>query len=126
VQQNITSTDFCQARQIDQRQAEHVGREDFQVDGLSIDALVISCYSRRFVLNLASDLGEVVKLASRHVEELAPFLLFGCACGCLWHVDLFLLVFVAVAGEVDELENERTAGDDAVSSWEKVSTDNVL
>lgn len=101
-------------------------REYFQVDGLTVDALVVSGYPRRFVLNLTPNLSKVVELASRHVQELAPFLLFGCVCRCVWHVNLLLFVFVAVAGKVDELQNERPASDDAVSSRKKVSTNDIL
>ena len=102
-------------------------RVDLEVDGLPVDALVVSCYPRRLALNLLSDLIKVVELAPWDVEELAPFLLPCYARRCVWDVHFIVLVGVfSVAGEVDELENERPPGDDATASGKKVSANDVL
>jgi hypothetical protein len=61
------------------------------------------------------------------MEELAPFLLPGYACRCVWDVHFIVVVGVfPVAGEVDELEDERPPGDDATASGKEVSADDVL
>ena len=102
-------------------------RVDLEVDGLPVDALVVSCYPRRFVLDLLSDLAEVVELPSRDVEKLSPFLLPGNTRWSVGHVDFVVFVgIVAFAGQVDELENERPPGDDATASGQEVSADDVL
>jgi hypothetical protein len=104
-----------------------VRRHDLEVDGLPADALVGTRYPRSLILNLAPDLGEVVEPAARDVEELSPLLLAGDARGGMGHMDFIVFVLVvALAGEVDELENKRSAGDDAAASGEKVPADNVL
>jgi hypothetical protein len=104
-----------------------VRRVDLEVDGLSVDALVVSCDSGRLVLDLAPDLGEVVVSPPGDVEELSPFLLSGDARGGVGNVDLIVFVGVfALAGQVDELQDERASGHDAVASGEKVSADDVL
>jgi hypothetical protein len=120
-------TNLRQPRQINKRQAEDVRRVDFEVDGLSVDALVVSCNSRRLGFNLALDLAKVVEFAPRDVEELAPFLLAGYTRWGMWDVDLVVLVGIfAFAGKIDELENKRPSCYDAATSGEKVSADNIF
>ena len=119
-------TNLCQTRQIDQRQAEDVWREDLQADRLPADALVVSRYPRRLVLDLALDLLEVEELAAGNVEELGELLLAGYACRCVWNVDFIAVVFVAFAREVDELQNERSACDDAAATGQEIFADDVL
>lgn len=97
-----------------------------KVDRLSVDALVVSCYSCSLVLNFPPDLAEVVETATRNVIELGPLILPCHAGGCVRYVDLIVLRLVAVAGNVDELQDQRSSGDDAASSWKEISTDNVL
>jgi hypothetical protein len=116
-----------QTGQVDERQAEHVRRVDLEVDGLAVDALVVSCYPGRLVLNLAPDLGEVVVPPAWDVEKLAPFLLASNACWGVGHMDLVVVVCIlALAGEVDELQNQGPSGHDAAASGQEVSADNVL
>lgn len=120
-------THLGQAGQVDQRQAEDVRGVDFEVDGLSVDALVVSCYPGRLGLNLAPDLGEVVEPAPWNVQKLCPLLLARHAGGGVWHVDFVVVVgILALGGQVDELEDERSPCNDAVASGQKVSADNVL
>lgn len=100
---------------------------DLEVDGLAVDALVVPGDARRLGLDLALDLGEVVEPATRDVQKLAPFLLPGDAGWRVRHVHLVVLVgVVPLAGQVDELQNERAAGDDAAASGQEVSADDVL
>lgn len=72
---------------------------DLEVDGLPVDALVVSCYPRGLILDLALDLGEVVELPPWNMEELSPFLLSSNARGRMGNVNLIIFVgIVAFAG----------------------------
>jgi hypothetical protein len=105
-----------------------MGRVDLEVYGLPIDALVVSCYPRRLVLDFASNLAEVIELASCNVKELCPFLLLACyARGRVWDVDFIVLgLVVAVARDVDQLENKRSPCHDTTSSREEISANDIL
>lgn len=103
-----------------------MGRVDLKVDGLTIDALVVSSNSGRLVLNLPLDLTEIVEATTGNVVELSPFVLTSNRGRGVWHVNLIAFGSVGVAGDVDELQNQRTTSDDAASSWEKVATHNVF
>jgi hypothetical protein len=116
-----------QTGQVDKRQAEHVRRVDLEVNGLPVDALVVACYPGRLVLNLAPDLGEVIVPPTWDVEELSPFLLASNACWGVGHMHFVVVVCIlALAGEVDELQNQGSSGHDAAASGQEVSADNVL
>lgn len=101
-------------------------RVDLQVDRLPVDALVVSCYPRGFVLDLALDVGEVVEPLAGNVEKLSPFLLASYACWCVGYMNFIVVVFVAFAREVDELEDERPACDDTAATRKEVLADDVL
>jgi hypothetical protein len=103
-----------------------VGGVDLQADRLPADALVVSCYPRRLVLDLTLHLLEVVELPAGDVEELGELLLAGYAGRGMWHVDLIVFVFFAFARDVDELQNERSAGDDAAATGQEIFADDVL
>jgi hypothetical protein len=94
-----------------------MGRVDFQVHGLTVDALVVSSDSGRLVLNLPLDLTEIVETTTGNVVELSPFVLTSDRGRGMWHVDLIAVGSVGIAGDVDELEDEGTTCDDAASSW---------
>lgn len=102
-------------------------RVDFEVDGLPVDALVVARYSGCLVLDFALDLLEVVEPSSGNVIELAPFIL-SCDSGwCVWDMYFVLFGLVAsVGGEVDELEDEWSSGDDTTAARKEVSTDDVF
>jgi hypothetical protein len=121
------TTDLGQTRQINERQAENVGRIDLEVDRLAVDALVVSSNPRCFGFDLALNLGEVIEPPPRNVQELAPFLL---ACYAGWgmrDMDFVVLVgVVALARDVDELEDERSSSNDAAASGEKIPAHNVF
>lgn len=98
----LCATNLCQARQIHQRQAQNMRRVDFEIDGLPVNALVVSCYPRCLVFDFAPNLGEVVEAAAWDVKELCPFLLTRHARWCMWNVYLIVIgPVIAVAGEVD-------------------------
>lgn len=113
--------------QVDQGQAQDVGRVDFEVNGLSVDALVVACYSRRLILNLPFHFTEVVEAATHHVVELGPLILTSNTCGSVWDIDLIAIRFVVSgAWNIDELQNQRPARDNAASSGQKVPSYYVL
>lgn len=100
---------------------------DFQVYGLSVDALVVSCYSRRFILDFAFNLGKVVEASAADVVEFCPFLLSRNARRSVWNVNLIVLwLVVALAGHVDELEDERPPCHNTTSARKEISANNVL
>lgn len=103
-----------------------MGRVDFQVHGLTVDALVVSGNPGRLVLNLPLDLTEIVETTTGDVVELSPLVLTSDRGRGVWHVNLIAVGSVGIAGDVDELEDQGTTCDDAASSWKKVATDNVL
>ncbi len=102
-------------------------RIDFEIDGLPVDTLVVSCYPGGLILYFAPHLGKVIELSSGYVEEFAPFLLAGYTGRSMRNMD-FIVVFriIAFAGEVDELKDKRSACYDAATSRQKISTDNVF
>lgn len=102
-------------------------RVDLEIDGLPVDALVVSSYPRCLRLDFTLDVGKVVEPPPWVVEELSPFLLSCYARGCMRDVDFVVVWDVfAVARKVDELQNERSPRYDTASSGQKVSSDNVL
>jgi hypothetical protein len=120
-------TNLGQTRQIHKRQAEDMWRVDFQVDGLPVDTLVVSCYPGSLVFDFTLYLGEVVESSPGDVKKLSPFLLSSYTRRCMWNMYLIsvLLVFV-FAGKIDKLENERSPSYDSAATREEVSADNVL
>ncbi len=100
---------------------------DLQVDGLPVDALVVSCYPRCLGLNLAPDLCKIIEPLAGNVQKLSPLLL-SCYTGRgVRHVYLITLFgILALAREVNQLENERSPRYDATASREKVPADDVL
>ena len=79
------------------------------MDGELADALVLARDTERLLLNLAADLVEV-GVALVYVKELAPFGVVGWCVG---------------NGGVDELEDQRSAGDDSLSAGEEVASDDA-
>lgn len=104
-----------------------MGRVDLQVNWLSVDPLVVSCYPGRLRLDFTLNLGEVVESPSRDMKKLCPFLLPCYTLRCVWNVHVVpIWPIVTVARQVDELQNQRPASDDSATSGEEVSADNVL
>jgi hypothetical protein len=124
--QRYKKTDLCKTGQIDQSQTKNMGRVDLQIDGLTVDTLVISSDSGRLVLNLPLDLAKIVEATARDMVELSPLILASDRGRSVWHVNLIAFGSVGVAGDVDELQDQRSTSDDAAASWKKVATNNVL
>jgi hypothetical protein len=100
---------------------------DFQVYWLSVDALVVSSYARSLVLDFAFDLGKVKEPASRYMVEFCPLLLARNTRWSMWYVDFMIVwLVVALAGDVDELKDEWPPGDDAASTRQKISTNDIF
>ena len=65
-------TNLGQTRQINQRQVQDVGRVDFEVDGMAVDALIVTRNSCSLILNFSLDIGKVRKPPAWDVDELGP------------------------------------------------------
>ena len=102
-------------------------RIDLEIDWLPVDAFVVSCYPRGFILDFALNLGEVVEPPARNMKELSPFLLAGNARWSVRDVDLVAFVCIfALAREIDELQDKWPPSYDAAASRQEVSADDVL
>ena len=103
-------------------------RINLQVDWLPVDALVVSCYSRRLILDFTPNLGKVPKAAPGNVVELGPFLILACyARRCMRNVYFVVGGFVvAFRGKIDELKDEWSPCYDAASSREEISANDVF
>lgn len=81
-----------------------MGREDLEIDRLSIDALVASCDPCRLRFNLLLHLSKVIKLAPRQVVEFGPFVLTGNTSSRMWDMDLIgFRLIITFTGNVDKL-----------------------
>jgi hypothetical protein len=121
------TTYLGQTRQINQRQTENVWGVHLQVDRLPVDALVVSRYPRCLGLNLTLDLAKIIEPPTGNVQKLSPFLLSCDACWGVWHVNFVaFLGILALAREVDQLQDKRSPRYDAAASGQKVPADNVL
>lgn len=109
-------TDLGETRKINQCQAQDVGRIDLEVDGLPVDALVATRDPTGFVFNLPFDFLKVVPSSARNVVELCPLVLSCYAGWSMRYMDFVIFWPVLVAGDVDELENQRSSCDNAASS----------
>ena len=98
-----------------------------EVYRLPIYSLVIPCYPECFIFDLPLDFCEIKKSLPRKMVELCPFWLASDTFRCVWDMD-FVVVrpVVALTGDVDELKDERTSGNDAASSGKEVPPDDVL
>jgi hypothetical protein len=99
-----------------------MGGEDLEIYGLAVDALVAAGDPRRLVLDLALDVAEVGKPPVRDVVKFGPFIparFVRVAVGAHG-------VLLFIPGDVDELENERSPGDDAAAAGKEISADDVL
>jgi hypothetical protein len=114
---------LCKSWQVNQRQVQHIGREDLQADGLAADALVATSDPGRLVLDLALDIAKVGKPPVVNVVELGPFVT-----GSLKRVSVARMrrVVGIVGGNVDQLEDEGSPGDNPAAAGQEVSTNNVF
>src|SRR4051794_28087197 len=110
--QQLCSTHLCQTRQVDESQVQDIRREDLEVYGLAVDALVAAGDSRRLVLDLALDVAEVGKPPVRDVMELGPLVPTSFVRVAVGAHGVLLLI----PRDVDQLENKRSPGDDAAAA----------
>lgn len=104
-----------------------MGRVNFEIYGLSVDPLVISCDARSLVLDFTLHVGKVEEAATGDVVELCPFFLASNACRSMWNMDLIVLRSIgALAWDVDELQDEGSSCDDAASSGQEVAPYDVF
>jgi hypothetical protein len=123
----ISNGHLGQTWQIDQSQAQDVRGVDFEVDGLSVDALVRACDPVGLVFNLPLDFLEIVESTARNVVELSPFILTSDRLGGVRDVDCVVFGFVgARGGNVDELQDERSPCYNAATARKEITANNVL
>jgi hypothetical protein len=87
---------------------------------LTIDALVIACYSCRLVLDLPLHILKFRKPSIGDMVELGPFWL--CSY-CGWCVSFGGII---ISWDVDELENKWSSSDDSTATGQKVSADDIF
>lgn len=98
-------------------------RENFQVDWLASNSLVVTSDPGCLVLNFPLDVAKVSESPVGYVMELGPLVpcsLRGISVGGRDPVVGILL------GHIDKLEDERSSGDDSATTGKKVATDNVF
>lgn len=86
-------------------------REDLQVYRLTVDSLVISRYSRGFVLNLLLYMCKIGVFPPRLMVKFSPLSVLLDTAGSVW----FIFV-ITVRGNVDELEDQGPSSNNATSS----------
>ena len=119
----ITNGHLCQTWQVDQRQVEDVWRVDLEVYGLAVDALVASGNPRRLVLNFPFDIAKIGEPPVGNVMEFGPLIVAGLVWVSVAASQSFIAVFI---GNVDELQNEGSAGHDAATAGQKISPHDVF
>lgn len=100
-------------------------RVDFQVNGLSVDALVGAGNSRRLILDFSLDIYEIGVSSIGDVVELGPFSAARSsrrAVGVVVGIGAWLVVLY----DVDELKDQRSSSHNAAASRQKVAADDVL
>ena len=101
-------------------------RIDLEVDGLASDSLVVAGHSCGLILDLALDVAKVGVAPIGDVVELAPFTRARDVCIILRRVRSVLRGFVSLVRDIDELEDQGPACDDAAAAGQKVTANNVL
>lgn len=99
-------------------------RVNLQVDRTPVDSLVASSNSSSLRLNLPTNLGKVVEPSVGLVKELSEFYR-------LWRRSITGRLgrrfgFVFIAGDVDQLKNERTTSDNSGTARKEIPSDDVL
>jgi len=116
-------TDLCQSRQVNQCKVQHMGGEDFQIDGLSSDALVIAGDPRGFILDFPLDIAKVGESPVGNMMKLGPL-----AAGSGGGIPVASggTVLGIILWDIDELEDEWPPCDDTAAAGEKIATDDVF
>lgn len=99
---------------------------DLEVDGLTSDALVVAGHSGGLIFDLALDVAKVGVAPVGDVVELAPFARARDICIVLGGMRSLLRGVVILVRDVDELEDQGPACDDAAAAGQKVTANNVL
>mmetsp|Transcript_160689 Transcript_160689/g.390342 ORF Transcript_160689/g.390342 Transcript_160689/m.390342 type:complete len:229 (-) Transcript_160689:13-699(-) len=108
------------ARQVNHRQVQHMGRVDLQVDGLLRDALVAPGRALRLALDLRADFGKISKARSRQVREFAPLLALNVGGQGL------VLLRRSIAGNVEQLQHQGPPRHHAHSTRQEIAADDGL
>lgn len=101
-------------------------RVDFEIDGLSVDALVVTSYSGCLILNLSFYVLEIREPTIGNVVKLCPFWLRCNTCSSMRDMDFVSFWRVILAGYVDKLQNERPSCDYSTSSGQEISPNNIF
>lgn len=107
---------LCETWEVNKSQAQHMWRVYLQIDGLSVDTLVVPGNPRRLILDLTFHILEVRELAPWDVMEFPPFALCLDAGGCMGYMDFASFRCVIVARDVDKLQNEGSSSNYAAAS----------
>lgn len=106
----LNCSDLCKTWQINECKTKNMWRVDLQIYGLPVNSLVVSCDSGRFIFNLPLHILKFREPSVGQVMELCPFGLRGhCVC-CMGFPGL------VIAGNIDELKNQRSSSDDTATS----------
>src|SRR5580700_7855402 len=98
----------------------------FEVDGLSVDALVVASYPRSLILDLSFYVLEVCESTIGDVMKLCPFRLHCNTCGTMRYVDLVSFWRIILAGNIDKLENERSPCDYPTAPRQEISSNYIF
>lgn len=98
-------------------------RENFEVDGLASDSLVVTGDSRCLILNFPLDVAKVGESPVRDVMELGPLVP-----GSLGGISVRGgdAVVGILLGNIDELEDKGSSGNDSAATGKKIATDDVF
>ena len=97
---------------------------NLEINGLAVDALVITGNSGGLAFNLPLHIRKVCEAAAGDVMKLCPL---GSSCSSRRSETIFHRVWKSfIFGDVDELEDKGSTGADATASREKVSADNIF
>ena len=114
---------LCETRQINQGEVKDVGRVDLEVDGLTVDALVATGYSRRLVLDLPLDVAEISEPPVGNVMKLGPLIPRSCSGIPVSRVECVLGLALRY---VDQLQNQGSPGDDATAAGQEIAANDIL
>lgn len=97
---------------------------NLEIDRLPVDALIIASHTGRFVLDLALHVGEISETAVGNMMEFGPFGSPGNIGGPVRVLQRIRGVFVF--GNIDQLQDQGSSGDDATSARQEITADDVL
>ncbi len=92
----------------------------FEIYWLPVDALVVARNPRSLVLDFALDILEFCEPPIGNVVKLSPFWL------CCYSMASMRFGSIVIGGDVDELENERSASDNAAATRKEISSNDVF